>query len=230
MAAGHSRFPIRSPADLHDTRRSVRLPDVSTPSEAYQGALRGQWQRLAETGTWWSGPERVAIAAEARLASKRLPPRGVLASAATEAARTVAVNASAIRPETIARWAAEGLDGFAYVEIVGIVSIVMALDVAGFGLGLDEEPLPLGLAGEPSRVRPVGAEITNGWVPTVGPAGAPEALSAVTAERDAMNMIHGPLYLTPDQMGDLEIVRDGMTRPQIELVAARTSMLNNCLY
>ncbi len=203
---------------------------MPTPSEAYQDALRGQWRRLAEPGTWWTGPERVAIAAEARLASMGLPSARELPSAAIEAARTVAVNASSIRPAMIARWAAGGLDGFAYVEIVGIVSIVMALDVAGFGLGMVEEPLPVGSAGEPSRVRPVEAEISNGWVPTVGPAWAPEALSAVAAERDAMNVIHGPLYLTIDQMGDLEIVRDGMTRPQIELVAARTSMLNDCFY
>lgn len=123
-----------------------------------------------------------------------------------------------------------GLDVFAYVEIVGIVSQVMALDVAAFGLGRSQEPLPVGEPGEPTRESPEGAEITNAWVPTVGPAWAPEALSAVTAERDAIVMLHGPLYMTMHQMGDMQIVRNGMTRPQIELVAARTSMLNDCFY
>lgn len=203
---------------------------MPAPREEYEAALRAQWQRLAEPGTWWTGPERMAIAAEARLATNSLPPTGALPPAATDAARTVATEASTIRPEMIARWDAAGLDEYAYVEIVGIVAIVTALDVAAFGLGRREEPLPAGRPGEPSRVKPDGAEKSDGWVPTVGPAWAPEALSAVPPERDAMHAVHGPLYLTMEQMLDLEIERDGMSRYQIELVAARTSMLNDCFY
>lgn len=203
---------------------------MTTPIEEYESALGVQWQHLARPGTWWTGPERVTIAAEARLATRGLPPCRALPSAATEAARTVATQASTIRPATISHWTNSGLDVFAYVEIVGIVALVMALDVAAFGLGRSQYPLPIGEPGEPSRERPDGAETSNGWVPTVGPAWAPEALSAVTAERDAMTAIHGPLYMTMQQMGDMGIVRNGMTRPQIELVAARTSMLNDCFY
>ncbi len=203
---------------------------MPTPTEDYESALRFEWSHLASPGAWWSGPERVAIAAEARLATRQMPATGALPDAATEAARTVAVAASTIRPETIAGWLSEGLDPFAYVEIVGIAAIVTALDVAAFGLRLDEEPLPAGDPGEPSRAIPEGAAVTDGWVPTVGPAWAPEALSAVPAERDAMNTVHGPLYLTMEQMLDLDIVRNGMARHQLELVAARTSMLNDCFY
>jgi len=203
---------------------------MSTPRDEYEAALQGQWDRLAEPGTWWTGPERVAIAAESRLATNSLPPTGALPGAATNAARTVAIKASTIRPEMIDRWAADGLDEFAYVEIVGIVAIVTALDVAAFGLGRRAEPLPVGRPGDPSRVKPEGAVKSDGWVPTVGPAWAPEALSAVPSERDGMHTIHGPLYLSMEQMLDLDIERDGMARFQMELVAARTSMLNDCFY
>ncbi len=203
---------------------------MSSPSDEYEGALRQQWRRLAQPGTWWTGAERIAIAAEARLATKGLPATGSHSFAATDAARTVATNAAAIRPETIAAWVHGGLDPFSYVEIVGLVSIVTALDVAAFGLGRAEEPLPQAVPGEPSRRIPAGAEVSDGWVPTVGPAWAPESLSAVTDERDAMSDTHGPLYLTMEQMFDLQITRNGMTRPQMELVAARTSMLNDCFY
>lgn len=203
---------------------------MPTPSQEYEQALRFEWTHLAAPGAWWTGPERVAIAAEARLTTMGLPPTGALPVAATDAARTVATEASTIRADTIALWEYDGLDVFAYVEIVGIVAIVIALDVAAFGLGRTLEPLPIGLPGQPSRIRPDGAVTTNGWVPTVGPAWAPEALSAVTAERDAMVAVHGPLYMTMHEMGDLQIVKNGMTRDQIELVAARTSMLNDCFY
>ncbi len=203
---------------------------MSSPSDEYERALQYQWQHLARPGTWWTGAERIAIAAEARLAAKGLPATGSHSFAATDAARTVATSAASIRPETIAAWIHGGLDPFSYVEIVGIVSIVTAFDVAAFGLGRAEEPLPQAVPGEPSHKIPAGAEVSDGWVPTVGPAWAPESLSAVTDERDAMTAAHGPLYMTMEQMGDLQIVRDGMTRPQLELVAARTSMLNDCFY
>lgn len=51
-----------------------------------------------------------------------------------------------------------------------------------------------------------------------------------TGSGDAMFDVHGALYLTIQEMGDLEIVRDGLERAQMELVAARTSMLNDCFY
>ena len=42
--------------------------------------------------------------------------------------------------------------------------------------------------------------------------------------------VHGVLYLTIEQMGNHSTVRDGLTRAQMELAAARTSYLNDCFY
>lgn len=189
-----------------------------------------EWTRLASPGTWWTGAERISIAAEARGAVRNATPTAVLPDTATEAAWRVAVEAATIRSVDIERWADGGLDGFAYVELVGIVSRLMAIDVAAFGLGLDERPLPDALAGEPTRQKPDGAEVTTGWVPTVGPANAPGSMSAVPAEVDAMFDVHGVLYLSLEQMSDLDIQRDGIHRTQMELAAGRTSWLNECFY
>ncbi len=189
-----------------------------------------EWQRLASPGTWWSGVQRVAIADEARRASRHLDTAGVLSDPATEAARRVAVEAASIRAVDLERWADGGLDGFAYVELVGIVSRLTAIDVASFGLGIDERPLPDPLPGEPTRDKPADAEVTTGWVPTVGPANAPACMSAVPPEVDAMFDVHGVLYLSLEQMGDLDIERDGIHRTQMELAAGRTSWLNECFY
>jgi len=63
----------------------------------------------------------------------------------------------------------------------------------------------------------------------VGGASIVQALSAVPSEAEAQEDMHGPLYLTYAQMQDLQFVR-GLTRPQMELVAARTSALNECFY
>ena len=42
--------------------------------------------------------------------------------------------------------------------------------------------------------------------------------------------VHDVLYATMDQMFEMQLEREGLTRPQIELVAARTSRLNECFY
>ncbi len=193
----------------------------------FEALVDREWERLSHPGTWWTGEQRVAIASEARYGNSD---GHLLPDAAKEAARRVSMDAATIRPADIERWAAEGLDAFAYVELVGIVGRLAAIDVAAFGLGLDERYLPEPLLGEPTQERPTDAEVTTGWVPTVGPAGAPSCLTAVPAEMDAMWDVHGVLYLSLDQMMDLEIERDGIHRSQMELAAGRTSWLNDCFY
>ena len=52
----------------------------------------------------------------------------------------------------------------------------------------------------------------------------------------AMHDVHGELYLapTPDRegnaMGNMAAVRDGLNRSQMEFVASRTSLLNDCFF
>jgi hypothetical protein len=202
----------------------------TTLTTEFEALVDREWDRMANAGTWWTGAERVAIANEARRAHHGAPATGDLPAAATEAARRVSVEASTIRQVDIDRWADNGLDPFAYVELVSVVSRLAAIDISAFGLGFNDRPLPDPQPGEPSRQRPDDAVVSDGWVPTVGPAWAPGSLSAVPAEVDAMFDVHGVLYLSLDQRGDNEIVRDGIHRTQIELTAARTSWLNDCFY
>ena len=214
----------KKPADRgHD-------PDPDDIASQFTALVAREWGRMSAAGTWWTGAERVAIASEARAAVAGHRSTGALDPAATEAARQVATQAGTIRRFDLERWAADGLDGFAFVEIVGVVSRLMALDVAAFGLGRDQASLPEPDPGEPSRQRPGDAAITTGWAPTVGPATAPSTLSAVPPESDAMFDVHGVLYATMQQMADLRLERNGLSRPQIELVAARASRLNDCFY
>ena len=55
------------------------------------------------------------------------------------------------------------------------------------------------------------------------------ALDHVPAETEAMKDLHGALYLTLEEMGD-PLIRKDLGRPQLELVAARVSVLNECFY
>jgi len=202
----------------------------SSPIEAFELLVDRERARLAAAGTWWTGAERLAIAAEARRALAGETPSGTLPPPVAQATRRIAVEAATIRGTDVARWENDGLGAFGYVEIVGIVSRLAALDITAFGLGREAPRLPEPQPGEPSRAQADGAVVTTGWAPTVGPATAPSSLSAVPAEAEAMFDVHGVLYLTMDQMFEMQIERDGLSRPQIELVASRTSALNECFY
>ena len=103
-----------------------------------------EWDRLSSPGTWFTGAERVAIAAAAR---------GEAASSPAERAAQMVSTA----PETITRdWfdtlLADGLSVEQYVEVLGIVARLRALDTTRFGLGHFPRPLPEPRDGDPTPV------------------------------------------------------------------------------
>ncbi len=117
----------------------------------------------------------------------------------------------------------------AYVEIVGLVSHLTAVDTYHRAMGLPLEALPVPEPGEPTSAIASGAELRASWVPTEGAASVVFALSLVPDEKDAFEDLHGPLYLPVAEIGNWEFGRT-LRRPQMELVAARTSAINDCFY
>lgn len=195
-------------------------------------AFRHVWRRLAEPGTWWTGAERVSIASVARAAyeSGESTEESGLPPAATEAAALLSHEPSAVTRERISDWESRGLGANHYVELIGIVGQVTAVDTFHRALELELEALPEAHAGEPSHELPkTPATVTKAWVPMVGPPTIPTSLSAVPAEMAALEALHGPMYLTYEEMGDPAVAR-GLTRAQMELVASRTSAINECFF
>ena len=94
---------------------------------------------------------------------------------------------------------------------------------------MELEPLPGPIEGDPSRQPEPSAGRNPSWVPATSGSSIVYALSLVPAEMAAQEDLHGPLYLTYEGMGDLAYV-SGLTRAQMELVAARTSAVNECFY
>ena len=62
-----------------------------------------------------------------------------------------------------------GLSDADYVEVVGVVAQVIALDTFAHALGIAARSLPDACAGEPSRQRPHGVKDNGSWVPTIVP-------------------------------------------------------------
>ncbi len=200
------------------------VPDIAD-------ALRREWRRLAAPGTWWTGPERVAIAAEARKARRATddPPPVALPLPAREAARVIAGESHATSRTWVGSLMDAGLDHERYVELVGVVARLAAVDRLTTALGLGHEPLPDPEDGEPSRTPAEGTRIGRAWVPMPPGRSIVVALDHVPAETEAMTDLHGALYLTLDQMGD-PLIRRELGRPQMELIASRVSLLNQCFY
>jgi hypothetical protein len=223
------------------------------------------WERLARPGTWWSGAERVAIAAETRhapacaLCQRRkaaLSPEAVAGEhdrlGALPAAIVEIVHRVRTDPARLTRRWSEHLQrevgAERYVETVGIVATVVAIDTFGRGIGAAPRPLPAPVDGAPSRRRPIGAKPGEAWVPWLAPEdiGPEEAELYPPARRSPANIYKAMSLVPAEVRGFFDLVeaqylpgavmRDfgreyrAITHAQIELLAARVSTLNQCLY
>ena len=209
------------------TRASSRYP---IPDYMSAGVERARLS-IVSSGARWSAVERTDIARVARAAKASLDrPETSLDATVADVAEMLAVRASSIDQETVDAFVeATGRGIESYVEIVGLVARLVALDT--FATGIDSALVELSPSGdsEPSGLTRDDARKRSAFVPTVGPAGATSALSAVDSEDRAQEDLHGSLYLTYAEMGDLRI-RKGLPRWQLELIAARTSVLNHCVF
>src|SRR5207244_248074 len=177
MATPGTREELTSAVDYEGAQVPVR--------EDLRDAHRFLLDRIRSPGTWWTGGERVAIAAEARGAAR------------------------------CALWGAP-------------------------------LPLPTPLAGEPSRHRPAGAQDGGAWVPIIDPADASGPEADLYGGGDFVPNIVRAMSLVPDEVRVLRRSTDAhyvpvaqipdptyhraLARPQMELIAARVSALNQCFY
>jgi hypothetical protein len=156
---------------------------------ALMDAIEVAWRRLSQAGTWWTGAQRLAIAAEARAAEHcglcrrrkaAVSPYGVsgthggsghhdLPAEAIEAAHRLKTDASRITE----RWVREMCEGplgeERYVEIVSVVAMVTLLDTFDDALGRPRRAWPEPIDGEPTRRRPHAARRDLAWVATLAP-------------------------------------------------------------
>ena len=191
---------------------------------------------IASPGSFFTGAERVAVALIARAARHGNDrPNTMLSPVVVETVETFAVDAHTITAEWVDEREAAGIPREAYVELLAITCFAVVLDtfefaVGALGAGEGLRALPDPLTGDPTGAIDDTAAIEGGWVPTVGPAWPPTGFSAIPAEHRMMHTLHRELYISVPKMGDLDLVRDGLARDQMELVAARTSLVNDCFF
>lgn len=202
-----------------------------TPDPADEAAIGGALSAIATPGSFYTGGERIRFAEHARAARGLGAAASELPAVEAEAVKRVASEAMTSRQHHVDAWVESGRDVLAYVELVSVVARLAAIDSYRIGLDIALDPLPSPVAGEPvPNVHPDAAKM-NAWVPTVGIALAPTALSALPDEAASKKQLAMTWYI-PDNVihqYDVEPGRE-LTRPQMELVAARTSYLNECFF
>ena len=147
------------------------------------------------------------------------------------------------------RMVESGLSEPEYVEIVGVVSVATALDTLADGLGVPRRSLPEAVPGRPSRHRPPGARRSLAWVPTLEPediadddpnpygdktgglvANIHRGMSLVPAEVAAFFELDDVIYLPQFALKDFATEYRAISHAQMELLAARVSLINRCRY
>ena len=186
---------------------------------------------LASPGSYFTGEVRLAIARAARAKLSNVGAAPVLLRAIEQGIEWVANDAGLIDSGMVAAWEAAGLERLAYAELVSVVARVAAVDAYTTALGLPLMSFPTAVSGPTKPRIDERAELSNAWVPTVGTARTLNALSALPFERASTEAIHRVLYLNHELVPNCaEDPQREISRPQMELAAARASWLNGCFH
>ena len=233
------------------------------------GAVARAWEHIAAPGIAWSRGERVAIAAEARQATSCRLCRergqaltayqvdgthtsiGALPVAAVDAVHRIVTDPARLTERWYLRMLESGLSAAQYVELVGVVAALVAVDTLARLLGSPPPPLPAPRLGAPSAHIEDAAGRHTSWVPTVPPDAAEGKLldlyrNHLTNGWGLIPNIQRALTLVPEEQEMLSFLQEGMYVPltamggsgggrallptQIELVAATVSAANGCFY
>jgi hypothetical protein len=227
-------------------------------------AHRAAWQSVAKPGTWLDAKRRIAVVAEIRQArdhcsfcrslKNALSPNiagsheslGVLSIAEGELIHRATTDSGRLSEKWANSILAKGLSEGEYVEIVGLIAMVMIMDTFNLALGLPIQPLPSSISGEPTRYRPPGARKDAAWLPIVEPQDTVEGDGPMYPSPKAGYIYRG-LSSVPQSMRDYWSLANcqylpgqavyqfdrsirAISRPQTELIAARVSALHQCAY
>jgi hypothetical protein len=214
-------------------------------------AHRLAWLHLAEPGSWWTGAQRLELAGTVLIAiaddeplppwigvttSDRLPSHRTVPDAAHDIAYRIARHASTIT-ESVYRDVVATIGELPYVELCAVVSTTAAVAHFCRNIGVVAPPFPPASAGRPNGERPDElATAALNWVPVVAPAdqvaAVVQAYSAVPSEwRNTWRMADAQ-YMPDAEMvhPDWQRRPGGLSRAQMELVAARVAQLRECFY
>ena len=214
-------------------------------------AHRLAWEHIAAPGSWFTGAQRVELAHTTMLAladPDPLPPwvgatasgrlGGSLAApaAAHDLAYRLARHAGTITRD-VYESVSRDIGELPFVEVCAIVSAVAAVWHFRRNVGAPVPPLPDAGDGSPTGRQPARlATAQLNWVPVAAPAdqtaAVVQAYTAVPGEQLNTWRMADAQYMPNDDMVNPAWTRrvGGLSRAQMELVAARVTKLRDCFY
>lgn len=189
--------------------------------EAFAAAHSRFWARLAAPGAWWSGTERIAIAAEVRQAWRcglcharkdALTPAAVqgqhdhldaLPDAAVEVIHRITTDPGRLSRAWFDGIMAAGVTAEQYVEILGTLVALVSIDSFCRAIGVPLHPLPAPQPGAPSGYRPTGATQHDAWVAMIPPDQLQDAEADIYGGYAVGNVIRA-MSLVPDEVRTLQ--------------------------
>ena len=171
-----------------------------------------------------------------------------LAPAAVEAVHRIVTDPGRLSEAWFRRVVAMGLAEEAYVELLGVVAITTDIDTFDRAKGASLREPPAVVPGSPRRRRPVGAKPGLGWMPMLAPedvtaddpplyasagrvgGNVHRALSLVPHSMMQFWDLFEAMYLPQDAMRDFGREYRAITHAQIEMLAARVAVRNQCVY
>jgi alkylhydroperoxidase family enzyme len=181
-------------------------------------AHRAILEHVCSPGTWWTGPQRAAMAAEARQAEgcrlcadrkAALSPAGVkgahdtlsgLPAHVVEVVHRVRTDPARLSRAWFDSMLAGGLSDAEYVEIIGVVALMTGVDYFARSLGVGPLELPEARAGAPLRRRPPSARAGTAWVPMIAPEDASGPEADLYGDAPVVPNIVRALSLVPDEV------------------------------
>ena len=197
--------------------------------EDLKDAYRTIWDHMSRPGPVFDADHRIRMLQTARSGIDANATATDDASALEFLAATLYEDPGSVDRSTVAASIAEmGEPGT--VETIFLVSMLAAVDGTHRALGAELEPLPQPLNGVRTRQIALGMERRRSHV-SMPRNSITVALDLLPAEGAAYAAMCGPQYMTFAEMVDPTFERSpGLNRAQLETVASRTSLLNECFY
>ncbi len=171
-----------------------------------------------------------------------------LPDAAVEAIHRIVTDPGRLSQAWYRRTTAAGLGDETYVEALSVVAIATAVDTFDRASGQTVRALPAVRRGEPTRRRPAGAKPGLGWMPMLAPedvtpddpplyesggrigGNVHRALSLVPEAMMQFWDMFETMYLPQAAMRDFAREYRAIDHAQIEMLAARVAVRNQCVY
>lgn len=213
-------------------------------------AHREVWAAIGRPGASWTGAQRAELATTVVMAladqepSPAWVPRSSVAGALPHAAHAplaahdivhrVARHAGTLTSQWYESSVAS-VGELPYIELVSLTSQVAAIWSFRRAAGLPELVIPGSVEGAPTgEFAPELAAATLNWVPVAAPAdrtaSVVQAYTAVPSEHARTWSLADVQYIPDLEMVDPRWTRGTLSRPQMELVAARVAQLRQCFF